>query len=252
MVKLFVSFWLTVLLVSDPSFGLAPPPVGSSRRAAIATAGSLVATCLTLTCPSETLAATSDDVKFQRYPQIRFIAALGDPKSSSGTGADQWGLWRDDPGPRGVFLKNYETSIKAQNNQAPAGWTFDDNDWWLEEHGLIMSTPGPLPRKKLEKKTKEIRDFKRYVVTGAREVTTVLTVFEDGRWELAKGTLFDVTHLPCRSARYTPVTESSKGSCQPTSANPQNFPVKPGAEKPQVPGCAKQDYAVLFVLGEEA
>jgi len=30
----------------------------------------------------------------------RFIAALGDPNSNSGTGAETWGLWVDDPGPR--------------------------------------------------------------------------------------------------------------------------------------------------------
>lgn len=32
---------------------------------------------------------------FRRYPSIRFISALGDPKSSSGTGSELWGLWRD-------------------------------------------------------------------------------------------------------------------------------------------------------------
>ena len=44
---------------------------------------------------------------------------------------------------------------------------------------------------------------RRYAVTGDRELTTVLTVHDDGKWELVKGTLYDVTHLPCRSARYT-------------------------------------------------
>ncbi len=32
---------------------------------------------------------------FRRYPSIRFISALGDPKSSSGTGSELWGLWKD-------------------------------------------------------------------------------------------------------------------------------------------------------------
>ena len=98
-----------------------------------------------------------------RYPSIRFIAALGDPKSSSGSGAGQWGLWRDDPGPRGVFLKDYDRRLGANDNVAPAGminmtcmmcidkytynnltcpsvlsgWKFDPKDWWVEEHGLI-------------------------------------------------------------------------------------------------------------------
>lgn len=86
----------------------------------------------------------------------------------------------------------------------------------------------------------------RYLVTGAREVTTGLTVEPDGRWKLDKGTLYDVTHLPCRSARYNPISE--KGS--PSSANPRDFPVRPGAEMPPIPGTDKQDYAVLFVIGE--
>ena len=56
------------------------------------------------------------------------------------------------------------------------------------------------------------------MVTGDREVTTTLTVSEKDasgaqKWSLGKGKLYDVTHLPCRSARYTP----GGGSCQPTN-----------------------------------
>ena len=40
--------------------------------------------------------------------ETQFIAALGDPKASAGTGADQWGIWRIDPGPRGVRLQNFK------------------------------------------------------------------------------------------------------------------------------------------------
>ena len=58
-----------------------------------------------------------------RYPSIRFIAALGDPTSSSGTGAGQWGLWRDDR-PRGVFLKDYDRRLGANDNVAPAGMIY--------------------------------------------------------------------------------------------------------------------------------
>lgn len=190
--------------------------------------------------------------KFQRYPQIRFIAALGDPQASAGTGADAWGLWRDDPGPRGVYLRNYVSVIQGHNNVAPAGWKFDKNDWWLEEHGLLMSNPEPLLRKKWDPASQQILPYKRYVVTGDRTVTTILTVFDNGRWELQKGSLYDVTHLPCRSARYTPPSSAPGGTtCRPTSARANDFPVQPGAAMPGVPGCAKQDYAVLFVLGEE-
>ena len=50
----------------------------------------------------------------------------------------------------------------------------------------------------------------KYLVTGDRKVTTVLTIHpkdRDGnqRWELADGaTRHDVPHLGCRSARYAP------------------------------------------------
>ena len=168
----------------------------------------------------------------------QFIAALGDPNATSGTGAQLWVLWRVDPGPRGVGLENYE-QLKAARGIAPAEWTFDTKDWWLEEHGLIMEKPDfPLPPGK-------------YKVTGGRAVTAVLTIHAMGadgvqRWELDKGAkLYDVTHLPCRSARYSPLTRDS--SCSPSKAKKTLFPVTPGAPMPPVEGCAKQDYAVLFV-----
>ena len=218
----------------------------STRRAALLALPSLVV--------GAGAGAAADDsgsskMKFQRYPQLRFIAALGDPKASSGTGADQWGLWRDDPGPRGFYLRDYERKLK--NNVAPGGWTLDKDAIWIEEHGLVMPSPGDLPRTSLSKSTKESLPYKRYVVTGDREITTVLTVFLDGRWELAKGSLYDVTHLPCRSAKYTPA--SGSGSCVPSADDQKVFPVKPGAEMPRLsnPSCDKLDYAVLFVLGEE-
>mmetsp|Transcript_8374 Transcript_8374/g.13571 ORF Transcript_8374/g.13571 Transcript_8374/m.13571 type:complete len:184 (-) Transcript_8374:93-644(-) len=168
----------------------------------------------------------------------------GDPKASSGSSAETWGLWRDDPGPRGVYLRDYDRSLGANDNVAPAGWKFDPTDWWVEEHGLIMSTPEPLPRKSLNKDTREVLPEKKYIVTGDRAITTVLTVRDNGTWELEKGTLYDVTHLPCRSAAYTGET------CAPKNANMKDFPVKPGAEMPVIAGCNKLDYAVLFVLGE--
>ena len=191
--------------------------------------------------------------QFRRLPRIQFIAALGDPAASSGTGADTWGLWEEDPGPRGVNLRSYPKLEKA-SGKAPAGWKFDKSDWWLEEHGLIMEAPGKLPAKKFVRdglqgtgKGTTVERAK-YVVTGDRDLTTVLTVYSDGRWELDKGSLFDVTHLPCRSARYTPDADQT---CAPDQAKPSEFPVTPGASMPMVTGCKKQDYAVLFVLGAE-
>jgi len=71
------------------------------------------------------------------------------------------------------------------------------------------------------------------------------------RWELGDGaTLFDVTHLPCRSARYTPVSGAEINSCSPARARHGDFPVSPGAVMPPVAGCHKQDYAVLFIVAE--
>ena len=177
--------------------------------------------------------------KFKRIP-TQFIAALGHPGATSGSGAQSWGLWRLDPGPRGVWLDSYE-QLKAAGGVAPAQWKFDSKDWWVEEHGLIMEKPDfPVPPGK-------------YIVTGDREVTTVLTVDsvdKDGaqRWKLDNGAkLYDVTHLPCRSARYTPATSAS--SCSPAKAQMTAFPVAPGGPMPPVEGCNKQDYAVLFVIG---
>ena len=187
-------------------------------------------------------AAGKDQTKFKRIsPQ--YIAALGDLGATSGSGAQSWGLWRLDPGPRGVRLDRYER-LRAAGDIAPALWKFDSTDWWMEENGLIMETPEfPVPPGK-------------YMVTGFREVTTVLTIHpkdKDGaqRWELGEGAkISDVTHLACRSARYTPGT--SKNSCSPSNAQRTAFPVTPGASMPSVEGCNKQDYAVLIVIGVAA
>jgi hypothetical protein len=182
--------------------------------------------------------AAGVQTKFRRI-STQFIAALADPNASSGSGAQSWGLWRLDPGPRGVSLDRYER-LQAAGGVTPAGWEFDRADWWLEEHGLIMEQPEfPL-------------SAGRYLVTGDREVSAVLTIHaleQDGtqRWELDNdATIYDVTHLRCRSARYTP---ASGNSCSPARAKMSAFPVSPGAEMPPVEGCNKQDYTVLLVIG---
>ena len=184
-------------------------------------------------------AASVGQTKFRRIP-TQYIAALGNPGATSGNGAQLWGLWPLDPGPRGVKLHRYQ-SLKNSGGMAPARWKFDETDWWLEEHGLIMEQPTvPLSPGK-------------YVVTGARKVTAVLTIhpaddYGDQRWELDQGaTLYDVTHLACRSARYTPAAVG--GSCSPANAKQTAFPVAPGGAMPPVDGCTKQDYAVLIVIG---
>lgn len=68
------------------------------------------------------------------------------------------------------------------------------------------------------------------------------------RWELDNGAkIYDVTHLACRSARYTPTPNDN--SCSPAKAPKSAFRVAPGTTMPPVQGCNKQDYAVLFVIG---
>lgn len=183
-----------------------------------------------------TMAYTPDG--FRRLPTTQFIAALGDPQANSGTGAEQWGLWRNDPGPRGVPLRQYQRDLEQTNFVAPMGWQFNPKDWWIEEHGIIMESPTfPIPPG-------------RYLVTGGRTVTTGLTITGDGHWKLDDNTakLYDVTHLPCRSARYQPLATALDAS--PRNAKPSDFPVAPGAAMPNVTGCTKQDYAVVFLVGK--
>ncbi|MEM7019986.1 MAG: hypothetical protein AAF512_21935 [Pseudomonadota bacterium] len=178
-------------------------------------------------------------VRFKRIP-TQYIAALAGPETTSGDNAQAWGLWHLDPGPRGVALQYYDR-LKQVGGNAPAGWKFDRADWWLEENGVLMEQPSfPVPPR-------------RYMVTGDRKVRAMLTIYPpdengDMRWELDNGaTIYDVTHLECRSARYKPA--EGKRSCSPASAPAKLFPVTPGASMPAVEGCEKQDYAVLLVTG---
>src|SRR5262245_53679480 len=93
---------------------------------------------------SQAHAASGGQTKVQRI-STQFIAALGDPDATSGNGAQSWGLWPLDPGPRGVELNSYKR-LKDPSGFTPAHWKFDATDWWLEEHGLIMEQPTfPLP-----------------------------------------------------------------------------------------------------------
>lgn len=173
----------------------------------------------------------------RRVP-TQFIAALGDPTASSGANANEWGIWTLDPGPRGIYLTQFNSKMK----QAPAGWKWDPNEFWIEEYGRIMEKPTfPLPPG-------------RYLVTGGRAMTTLLTIDPPNgnerqqRWTLQDGTLFDVTHLPCRAARYNPDGKGKHNIASPANAKVSDFPVAPGASMPPIEGCSKQDYAVLFVL----
>ena len=200
----------------------------------------LMAALLIALCAVPSVSAVAEPIKFQRIP-TQFIAALGNPDANAGVGAETWGLWDRDPGPRGVWLRLFPI-LKASGGYAPGGWKFDSEDWWLDENGLLMEKPAfPVAPGT-------------YLVTSEREVTTWLNIYpkdENGvqRWELGdNASLHDVTHMPCRSARYTPLDKGTE--CSPSNADKSEFKVPPGSIMPAVHGCKKQDYAVLIVIGK--
>ena len=170
----------------------------------------------------------------------QYIATLAPSGAKSGTGAQTWGLWRVDPGPIGVWLRFYQLLQKA-GNLAPAGWRFNIDDWWLDENGLIMKAPEfPMPAGN-------------YYVTNGEDHISLLTVAKpdangEQAWSLSdEKTIGNVTHGPCRSARYTP--EGDSATCSPANANREAFPLKPGEVPPPVDGCNRKQYAVLIVFG---
>ena len=178
----------------------------------------------------------------KKYRPVRpqYIAALAPAGATSGTGAETWGIWRVDPGPIGVWLRFYKL-LRQAGNIAPAGWRFNIDDWWLDENGLIMRAPEfPI-------------SVGQYYVTNGEDHISLLTIGapdKDGKqaWSLSDGkTLKDVTHGPCRSARYTPVGTS--GTCTPEKANLSDFPLAPGEDVPAIEMCNRQIYAVLIVFG---
>ena len=60
-------------------------------------------------------ATAEGELTFKRIP-TQFIAALGDPGATFGNGAQSWGLWRRDPGPRersGGPLRPLRTESRA-------------------------------------------------------------------------------------------------------------------------------------------
>jgi hypothetical protein len=92
-------------------------------------------------------------------------------------------------------MRDYEKEIVSNKGVAPAGWNYDPQTWWLDEHGIIMEYP-TFPLK-----------AGRYLVTGGRLTTAGLTIDGQGNWNLDDGAcLYDVTHLPCRSAKYVSTT----------------------------------------------
>ena len=199
--------------------------------------------CLSLmSCAATVFLATAPAQAEQTYipGKTQYIAALGASSATSGDDAQSWGFWAVDPGPRGVWIKDYPDLV-ANAGVAPDGWQFDPAAWWLEEHGLMMEAPVfPLPAGN-------------YVVTGGRETTAILTVAAPDAaghqaWSLGSGaSLYDVTHLGCRAAVYS--ASATGGACTPDKTNTDVFPMRPDIAMPDVAGCTKQDYQVLIVTG---
>lgn len=74
------------------------------RRACLATA--LLVTIVVVA--QAVHAADGGQTKFTRI-STQYIAAMGNPGATSGNGAQLWGLWPLDPGPRGVKLNRYQS-----------------------------------------------------------------------------------------------------------------------------------------------
>ena len=180
--------------------------------------------------------------KYRGIPN-QYIAVLAPEGATSGTGAEMWGLWSEDPGPIGVWLPFYQR-LREAGSIGPTGWRFDIDDWWLDENGLIMKTPEfPMPAGQ-------------YFVTNGEENISLLTVDEPDEtgaqtWSLDNDkTVADVTHGPCRSARYTPIGETT--TCSPEDADVEVFPLPLGDSPPMVEGCNRKEYAVFIVFGVPA
>ena len=193
------------------------------------------------------LPAAAQNTRFRRV-RSQYIAALSAPDATEGDNAHTWGHWPVDPGPLGVWLRDYEQLVST-GGIGPGGWPFDKDDWWLDENGLLMMSPNfPMPSG-------------RFLVTNAIDNVAMLTVEapdSNGKqaWFISDGrTLGDITHEKCRSARYRPAAGgSSEGvDCSPAIVQRDVFPLAPGEDPPAVKGCERVVYAVpiIFAVEEE-
>ena len=125
----------------EPKLASGTPPLlwaaaGGLIRRSFLVAGSAAAAA---TLSSRAVFAAQDYSDFRSVP-TQYIAALTSPDARSGNDAQTWGLWRQDPGPRGVQLRDYER-LKAAGGVAPSQWTFDDRAWWLRRSSDIFDAP---------------------------------------------------------------------------------------------------------------
>lgn len=176
-----------------------------------------------------------------RKTELKFIAAdpgLMNGDASEGGGATKWGIWESDPGQSALELSRL-ADLEAHEGSPPVDWKFDPEDWWLEEYGRLMPSPTiPIPNGK----------YLLPWLNGKNSGRPVILTIEGDRWFLDKrsgASLKHVTHLPCRSARYSRVAKDAS----PSAARSDDFPVRPGCKMPSIDGYEQVDYAVLFVEG---
>src|SRR6202012_1673442 len=91
--------------------------------------------CLILTAGVQQPASGADPPKFRRI-EPQFIAALGDPGATSGNGAQLWGFWNQDPGPRACKLDHYPqlkaTGVRRRSGSLTlriGGWKNTASSW---------------------------------------------------------------------------------------------------------------------------
>ena len=120
--------------------------VGLSRGALVRSV--VASTLATISMPQ---ACSAAERQWKRVNPIQFIAANVDPtgggnQQSSGTGADSWGIWTVDPGPRGVQLRDY-SKLEKNNGVAPAKWQFENElASWGEDYAAVPSGTQVVPK----------------------------------------------------------------------------------------------------------
>lgn len=205
-------------------------------------ASTFLATCqAVLSTPPPTLVGTHWVQKQGQY--LAVDPGMSHRTLNDGNGARSWGIWYTDPGNTGVRFPGIPQLERT--GVAPSGWRYNPNEWWVEEHGLIMENPQPLPAGRYKVVWLNNQPPGTYSYTPTVELTVTGDSWTLGSAAGVRATLDDVTHRPCRSAKYT--TPPGGGPCVPDHVPQQLFPITPGGPMPAVSGCDKLDYAVLFV-----
>eukprot|EP00035_Acanthoeca_spectabilis_P039513 m.62893 g.62893 ORF g.62893 m.62893 type:complete len:149 (-) comp9634_c0_seq1:340-786(-) len=98
---------VSLLMLTSPPFG-SPNCAARCQRVLKTPVLLLHASHLHVSCGMCKASVLSHSTFTERWSQ-----ALGDPEATEGENAGEWGIWRVDPGPRGVRLTDYE-KLKAR------------------------------------------------------------------------------------------------------------------------------------------